>query len=142
MDDIIDINTLFGPLPVASSDLSVDTLLQLMQKHKVGTACILSTLGLLLDPTVGNAATRAACGEHPELLPIATLNPTMYFGDSEPILRLKADKAKTSNILMELNLDGEHFLYINRTWFDVIGSVLPLHITTWSLTLVSLQLRS
>src|SRR5258708_27397112 len=92
MDDIIDINTLFGPLPVASSDLSVDTLLQLMQKHKVGTACILSTLGLLLDPTVGNAATRAACGEHPELLPIATLNPTMYFGDSEPILRLKADK--------------------------------------------------
>lgn len=42
-------------------------------------------------------------------------------------LRLKADKAKTSNILMELNLDGEHFLYINRTWFDVIGSVVPLH---------------
>ena len=42
-------------------------------------------------------------------------------------LRLMADKAKTSNILMELNLDGEHFLYINRTWFDVIGSVVPLH---------------
>ncbi|CAG7848303.1 Serine/threonine-protein kinase cek1 [Serendipita indica DSM 11827] len=37
-------------------------------------------------------------------------------------LRQKADKAKTSNILMELNLDGEHFLYINRNWFDVIGS--------------------
>jgi len=41
-------------------------------------------------------------------------------------LRLMADKAKTSNILMELNLDGEHFLYINRTWFDVIGSVIRL----------------
>lgn len=36
-------------------------------------------------------------------------------------LRLKADKAKSLNILMELNLDGEHFLYINRTWADVIG---------------------
>lgn len=36
-------------------------------------------------------------------------------------LRQQADKAKSSNILMELNLDGEHFLYINRTWFDVIG---------------------
>ena len=45
-------------------------------------------------------------------------------------LRLKADKAKTSNILMELNLDGEHFLYINRTWFDVIGSALPLYLNT------------
>jgi serine/threonine-protein kinase RIM15 len=42
-------------------------------------------------------------------------------------LRLKADKAKTSNILMELNLDGEHFLYINRTWFDIIGLVAPPH---------------
>jgi serine/threonine-protein kinase RIM15 len=38
-------------------------------------------------------------------------------------LRQKADKAKSSNILMELNLDGEHFLYINRTWSDVIGWV-------------------
>jgi serine/threonine-protein kinase RIM15 len=38
-------------------------------------------------------------------------------------LRQKADKAKSSNILMELNLDGEHFLYINRTWSDVIGYV-------------------
>jgi serine/threonine-protein kinase RIM15 len=36
-------------------------------------------------------------------------------------LRQKAEKAKSSNILMELNLDGEHFLYINRTWVDVIG---------------------
>lgn len=36
-------------------------------------------------------------------------------------LRQKAEQAKTSNILMELNLDGEHFLYINRTWYDVIG---------------------
>jgi serine/threonine-protein kinase RIM15 len=36
-------------------------------------------------------------------------------------LRQKAEEAKSSNILMELNLDGEHFLYINRTWYDVIG---------------------
>ncbi len=57
-------------------------------------------------------------------------------------LRLKADKAKTSNILMELNLDGEHFLYINRTWFDVIGSVVPLHFRYLVLTLISLQLQS
>jgi hypothetical protein len=91
MDDIVDINTLFGPLPVGSSDLTVDVLLALMKKHKVGAACTLSTLGLLLDPAIGNAATRAACSEHPTLLPVATFNPTMFFGDTAPLQRLKAD---------------------------------------------------
>jgi predicted TIM-barrel fold metal-dependent hydrolase len=91
MDDIVDINTLFGPMPDSSVDLPVDALLALMQKHRVGAACTLSTLGLLLDPAVGNAATRAACEEHTELLPVATLNPTLYFGDETTVTRLKAD---------------------------------------------------
>jgi uncharacterized protein len=89
--DIVDVNTLFGPLPIASTDLSVDTLLGLIQKHQVGAACTLSTLGLMLDPAVGNAATLAACKEHPELLPVATLHPAMYFGDEGPITRLKTE---------------------------------------------------
>ena len=91
MDTILDINTLFGPLPSASSDLNVDSLLTLMQKHKVSQACTLSTLGLLLDPNTGNTATRAACTEHPELMPMATFNPKLYFGDTAPLLRVKAD---------------------------------------------------
>jgi hypothetical protein len=82
MDDIVDINTLFGPLPAASADLAVDVLLDLMQRHQVRAACTMSTLGMLLDPTVGNAATRAACAEQPQLVPVATLNPTMFFGDT------------------------------------------------------------
>ena len=89
--DIIDVNTLFGPLPVASVDLAVDALLTLMQTHQVKASCTLSTLGLLLDPAIGNAATRAACAEHPELIPVATLNPTMFFGDTAPLERLSAD---------------------------------------------------
>ena len=91
MDDIVDINTLFGPLPASSADQPVDSLLALMQKHRVGTACTLSTLGLLLDPNVGNAATRAACEEHVELLPVATLHPMLYFGDTAAVTRLKSD---------------------------------------------------
>jgi serine/threonine-protein kinase RIM15 len=59
--------------------------------------------------------------------PAQVVTETKRAQDAED-LRLKADKAKTSNILMELNLDGEHFLYINRTWFDVIGSVVPHHL--------------
>jgi hypothetical protein len=81
--EIVDVRTQFGPLPMASSDLAVDDLLGLMQKHNVRAAYTLSTLGLLLDPVAGNMATKAACGDHPELLPVATLNPTMYFGDAD-----------------------------------------------------------
>lgn len=91
MDDIVDFNTLFGPLPVASADLTVDDLLALMQKHNIAAACSLSTLGLLLDPAIGNTATRAACSEHPELVPVATFNPTAYFGDASVVQRLQTE---------------------------------------------------
>lgn len=91
MDEIVDINTLFGPMPYASTDMTVDTLLTLMQTHSVGQACTLSTLGVLLDATGGNGATRAACAEHSALLPVATFNPTTFFGDPAPLQNLRAD---------------------------------------------------
>lgn len=91
MEPIIDVNTLFGPLPAASVDLTVEVLLELMSSSGVTSACTLSTLGLLLDPNVGNAATRAACSEYPELIPTATLNPSAFFGDPAPVQRIGAD---------------------------------------------------
>jgi predicted TIM-barrel fold metal-dependent hydrolase len=90
-DSIVDVNTLFGPLPAASVDLTVEVLLDLMAAGGVNSACTLSTLGLLLDPNVGNAATRAACSEYPQLIPTATLNPTSFFGDAGPVQRLQND---------------------------------------------------
>ena len=91
MDEIVDVNTLFGPMPFASADMTVDALLALMQKHGVGQACTLSTLGVLLDATGGNGATRAATAEHAALLPAATFNPTTFFGDPTPLQNLRAD---------------------------------------------------
>src|SRR5580658_10086368 len=91
MESIVDVNTLFGPLPAASVDLTVEVLLDLMATGGVSSACTLSTLGLLLDSNVGNAATRAACSEYPQLIPTATLNPTAFFGDAAPVQRLQAD---------------------------------------------------
>ncbi len=91
MPDIIDINTLFGPLPIASADLAAEDLLTLLDRHEVSAAYTLSTLGLLLDPQVGNASTRAACSENPLLRPVATLDPTLYFGDEANVQKLKAD---------------------------------------------------
>lgn len=91
MDEIVDINTLFGPMPFASTDLTVDALLALMQKHQVGRACTLSTLGMLLDATGGNGATRAATAEHTALLPVATFNPTTFFGDPTLLQNLRGE---------------------------------------------------
>ena len=91
MDEIVDVNTLFGPMPFASADMTVDALLALMQKHAVGQAWTLSTLGVLLDATGGNGATRATAAEHAELRPVATFNPTTFFGDAAPLQRLRAD---------------------------------------------------
>ncbi|HLV80132.1 MAG TPA: amidohydrolase family protein [Chthonomonadaceae bacterium] len=89
--DIVDVNTLFGPLLVASTDLNVDALAALMQKHNIAAACTLSTLGLLLDPALGNAATRAACAQYAGLLPVATLNPATFFGDTAAQQQLQKD---------------------------------------------------
>jgi len=91
MESIVDVNTLFGPLPAASVDLTVEVLLDLMSNGGVSSACTLSTLGLLLDAGVGNAATRAACEEYPQLIPTATLNPTSFFGDDTPITRISSE---------------------------------------------------
>ena len=91
MPDIIDINTLFGPLPIASADLAPEALLELLNRHEINAAYTLSTLGLLLDPQVGNASTRAACSENPLLRPAATLDPTLYFGDEANVQKLKSD---------------------------------------------------
>src|SRR5579859_7995127 len=91
MSEIVDVNTLFGPLPAVSTDLTVESLLELMQRHKVAKACALSTLGILLDPGVGNPITRAVSVEHPALCPVATLNPKMYFGDEGELARLASE---------------------------------------------------
>jgi predicted TIM-barrel fold metal-dependent hydrolase len=94
MDEIIDIDTMFGPLPSGASDLSVDELQAMMQKHGVRACCTLSTVGVLLDSNAGNSATKAACSESPKLLPVATVNPQTFFGVEGPFTRLAADGYK------------------------------------------------
>ena len=91
MSHIIDINTMFGPHPSAAADLPVDELQSMMEKHGVLTCCTLSTVGMLLDHTSGNGATRAACSESKHMLPVATINPQMIFDMDGPFTRFKAD---------------------------------------------------
>lgn len=91
IDNALDINTLFGPLPNASVDLSVDDLQELMRRHGIAACCTLSTIGMLLDHNTGNAATLAACREMPALIPTATVNPIAYFGGEGPAMQFVED---------------------------------------------------
>ncbi len=109
MSDIIDINTLFGPAPTSASDLSVDDLSAMMAKHSVGACCTLSTLGVLLDCTAGNAATRAAAGENPRLIPVATYNPLHYFGQDGATLRPRGEGFRMARFFPALQGWPTHF---------------------------------
>ena len=40
-------------------------------------------------------------------------------------LRLQAEKAQNQNVVMELSLDGDHILWINYAWENVVGCVPP-----------------
>jgi predicted TIM-barrel fold metal-dependent hydrolase len=94
MDQIIDVDTMFGPLPAGAADLSVDELAEMMRRHGVQACCTLSTVGMLLDHNAGNGATRAACSEQSGLLPVATWNPQVSFAGEGPFSRFKSDGFK------------------------------------------------
>lgn len=94
MSAIIDVNTMFGPLPIASTDLPVDDLLELMRRHSVTAAFTMSTVGMLMDHNAGNAATRAACREAESLKPVATVNPLAYFGGEGPAMQFTEEGFK------------------------------------------------
>ena len=47
-------------------------------------------------------------------------------------LRLQAEKAQNQNVVMELSLDGDHILWINYAWENVVGCVPSSYTTCWS----------
>jgi len=130
MDQIIDINTRFGPIPTAPSDWLLDELVAMMQAHHVAAACTLSTVGMLLDATAGNAATRAACLENRRLLPVATLNPLHYFREESPIPRLVADGFRMVRFFPALQGWSGHFAPFLAACEELASTPLPIMIET------------
>ncbi len=126
MEDILDINTLFGPYPLANADLGIDTLLFAMRTNKVQTACTYSTLGLFLDPLIGNAATRAACSDHSELIPVGVLNPTLYLGNKEYLSGLKSEGFRLIRLFPTAHQYSADFAPFRTLVNDLSGLALPL----------------
>jgi predicted TIM-barrel fold metal-dependent hydrolase len=83
--DILDAHTVFGSVPYQSADLSLATLVALMRKHSIGRALSLSLKGVHYDFALGNDETRQAAREHPEIIPVATVDPRRHLGCAEEL---------------------------------------------------------
>jgi len=77
---IIDANTCFGFWPLQRTDLSLSALTQVIDQHKVGLACTLSTVGIFYDAAEGNRRTLEACAQNNRLLPVGTVDPRHHAG--------------------------------------------------------------
>ncbi len=86
--DIIDVNTLFGFWPKRPADISLETLLRLMEEKGITKAFSLSARGIFYSFVEGNQETLAACQEHPQLIPVGTVNPCRWIGCLEEAKRL------------------------------------------------------
>ncbi|MSP14674.1 MAG: hypothetical protein EXR62_17165 [Chloroflexi bacterium] len=78
--NIIDINTTFGKHIQYDYDLSLPTLLQELDTHRVAGAVTCSLKGVAYDARTGNRETLAAARAHPHLVPAATLDLREYLG--------------------------------------------------------------
>jgi hypothetical protein len=85
---MIDINTVFGFWPKKKADISLETLLRLMDEKGIEKAFSISTKGAFYDFIEGNRETFAAAKEHPQLIPVGTVNPGRWLGCIDEAKRL------------------------------------------------------
>ena len=85
---MIDVNTLFGFWPKRKADISLDTLLRLMEEKEIHRAFTISARGIFYDFVEGNRETLAACNGRPQLIPTGTVNPCRWLGCLEEARRL------------------------------------------------------
>jgi len=89
--EIIDVNTLFGAYPSQHPDSTPESLLAVLESQAVSRCFALSTWGLFHNDQEGNAETLRACREHSALIPVATVNPTGYWGQRDVLSALRDD---------------------------------------------------
>ena len=84
---VIDVNTAFGKHIQFDHDLSLGTLLQSLDDHQVACALSYSLRGVSYDHRTGNTETMAAAHAHPQIIPVATLDPREYLGWEDEVGR-------------------------------------------------------
>ena len=86
---IIDANTFFGFWPKRNLDASINALIERMDESSIGSAFTTSIRGFLYDFSEGNNETWETCrSSNKRLIPVATINPSTYFGVTEEVDRI------------------------------------------------------
>ncbi|MFA5858871.1 MAG: hypothetical protein WC955_07375 [Elusimicrobiota bacterium] len=80
--EIIDINTIFGVSPRKEQDVSFPQLQKVLDKHNITRACALSWKGVYYDYELGNEETLSTTKLDPRIIPIATIDPRRFYGDT------------------------------------------------------------
>lgn len=86
---IIDSNTMFGIHPTHRLDMSVERLLREMDKYRISASLTLCTVGVFHDHNRGNAITLEAAKAHNRLIPVATINPAMWYGSTADLQAIR-----------------------------------------------------
>lgn len=84
---VIDAHTHFGRLSFGRDDLSLETLLRELDRHGIDRALGASLKGAYCDFAEGNDETLRAARQHPQLVPMATVDPRRYLGCADEIAR-------------------------------------------------------
>src|SRR4051794_19187637 len=88
--EITDVNTLFGAYPSQHPISTGDGLVAVLKAQGVNYSLTLSTQGIFANDMEGNAETLAACRTHEQLIPVATLNPTVYLEQPDLVKNIVA----------------------------------------------------
>jgi len=81
---------MFGIHPTHRLDMSVERLMREMDRCRIAGALTLSTVGIFHDHTRGNSITLEAAKANKRLVPVATVNPTIYFGSPADMQAIRA----------------------------------------------------
>jgi predicted TIM-barrel fold metal-dependent hydrolase len=76
--DILDAGTFFGVRPSTDLDLSSETLLGMLARNGVTAALTCSLKAIQFDAQQGNDQALALCEAHPQLFPVAAVDPRMW----------------------------------------------------------------
>jgi predicted TIM-barrel fold metal-dependent hydrolase len=112
---LIDANTCFGLCPRARRDLSLETLLHLLQRHGVDQALTHSLRGVEYDFLTGNEETLRAARAHPALLPVATVHPGRHAHCHDEVLRA----ADSGFVALRFFPDAQGWPIVSQPFLDL-----------------------
>lgn len=98
---VIDVDTHFGPHPSQIGDFSIESLVSQMRRQGISYSMAYSLRGVIYNSRAANDEVLKMAENHPEILPVATLDPRPYFGVEEEAERIAAGPFVACRLLPE-----------------------------------------